>query len=267
MISPSSFTRLLTLLLALACIGCTGALDIALDSITCDQSLPAYASTDDVRMTCNDGKSSRCSFGQDVMIRGTLQYRSLGEYSNNGTGYASSNLRLLSVEYNLFEQFPIDFCGDWIESHSTTDNGMVCPNLDDFYYFNVPYTLPMNDDDMTMWFATGWQGVSTLQVRNGNSDDSALLTDCELRWHTYVTPSEEDGWKTMPSAAQTGIVLASVLTAILCCCTYAICCRRRNKHVTDVGYYDDFSDYEIHDEKKKICKNDKRIDRVEALRN
>jgi hypothetical protein len=46
-------------------------LDISFDKIQCDQSLPAYASTDDVRMTCNDGEDTRCSFGQDVMIRGT----------------------------------------------------------------------------------------------------------------------------------------------------------------------------------------------------
>lgn len=68
--SPS-LTRFLTLLLASVSIGSVRALDISFDRIQCDKSLPAYASTDDVRMTCNDGEDTRCSFGQDVMIRGT----------------------------------------------------------------------------------------------------------------------------------------------------------------------------------------------------
>jgi len=209
------------------------------------------------------------------MIRGTLQYRALNTFSYNGTGYASANLRLFSVEYSLFEDFPISFCGDWVESYNTTENnGMSCPYLDDFYYFNVPYTLPADDDDLTTWFATGWSGVSSLQVRNSYSDDNTLLADCTMHWHTYVTPSEEEGWKTMPSAAQTGIVLASVLTAILCCCTYMICCKRRNKHVTvtDIGYYDDVgADYKIYDEEKQKQKKKSKakidtMDEVEVSR-
>ena len=176
-----------------------------------------------------------------------MQYQGLSRYTN-GTGYASLNLRLLSVEYNFFDAYPIDFCGDWVEAQNKSQDGASCPYSNDNYYFNVQYTLPWDDDDITTWFATGWSGVSTLQVRNGSSKDSTLLADCTLHWHTYVTPSEEEGWRTMPSAAQTGIVLASVLTAILCCCTYLTCCRRRQKHVTDIGYYDDFSDYEVYNE-------------------
>ena len=303
--SPSSLTRFLTLLLASASIGSVRALDISFDRIQCDLSLPAYASTDDVRMTCNDGEDTRCSFGQDVMIRGTrklqpqqiferlhrktkrnlthifsirsfhivVQYNSLNTFSYNGTGYASANLRLFSLEYNLFQDFPISFCGDWIEPYSNTENeGVSCPYLDGFYYFNVPYTLPADDDDLTTWFATGWSGVSSLKVRNSYSDDNTLLADCTMHWHTYVTPSEEDGWKSMPSAAQTGIVLASVLTAILCCCTYMICCKRRNKHITDIGYYDDVgADYKIYDEEiqkqkeKKKRKNKGKIDTMDEV--
>lgn len=242
--SPSSFIRFLTFCLSLAWIHRARALDIAFDSIQCDESLSAFASSDDVKMTCDGGDNNRCSFGQEVLIEGSLHYHRLSRYTN-GTGYASANLRLLSVEYNLFEAFPIDFCGDWVQSYNKTQYGNSCPFSDDTYYFNIPYTLPWDDDDITTWFATGWSGVSSLQVRNGNSKSSSLLADCTLHWHTYVTPSEEEGWRTMPSAAQTGIVLASLLTAILCCCTYLTCCRRRQKHITDVDYYNEFSDYEV----------------------
>lgn len=270
--SPPSLARFSTLLLASAYISSIGALDIAFDRIQCDQSLPAYASADDVRMTCDDGQNTRCSFGQDAMIRGTLQYHNLDQYSYNGTGYASANLRLLSVEYNLFDSYPIDFCGDWIEPYNYSYSGDTCPGWDGFYYFNVPYTLPWDDDDITTWFATGWQGVSTLQVYSGKSADSTLLTDCTLHWHTFVTPSEEDGWKTMPSAAQTGIILASVLAFMCCCCTYITCCRQRKKHVTDVGYASeygastDFKKFEEKKEKRRKRKKNRDADRVEEVR-
>jgi len=247
--SSSSLTRFFTLLLALACIGCAGALDVAFDTIQCDESLPAFALADNVQMTCNDGESTRCSFGQDVLITGSLQYQGLDQYIYNNTGYASANLRLLSVEYKLFEDHPINFCGDWIE---TTSSSSDCATGDGSFYFNIPYTLPYDDDDITTWFATGWSGVSTLQVRSNSGNP---LSDCRLSWHTYVTPSEEEGWKTMPSSAQSGIVLASVLTAILCCCTYITCCRKRKKHVTDENYYNQFGDYEVYEEKRRSKKN------------
>ena len=194
----------------------------------------------------------------------SVQYNTLNRYTD-GTGYASANLRLLSVEYNLLESYPIDFCGDWIAANNDTDNGMPCPYWYGEHSFTIPYTLPWDDDDITTWFATGWSGTSSIQIRNGSTEDSTLLTDCTLKWHTYVTPSQAEGWTTMPSAAQTGIVLASVLTAILCCCTYIACCRRRTQHVTDIGYYNDFSDYQIFDEEKpkKKVKDAEKIETTE----
>jgi len=267
MVSQSSLSGFLILLVTSACIGSTGALDISFNRLQCDESLPAFAVTDDVKMTCQNGESNRCSFGQEIRLEGSLQYNELYKYSVNGTGYASANLRLLSVEYNLFEAFPIDFCGNGITSYNNSDT--ECPYSDGMHYFNLPYTLPFDDDDITMWFATGWSGVSTLQVRNGYTDDSTLLVDCKLHWNTYVTPSQAEGFQTMPSAAQAGIVLASVLSAILCCCCYMVCCRRRGKHVTDAGYYDDFASYQIYQDKKdkeKLAEKEGAVDPVEASR-
>jgi len=236
-------TKFLTLLLA--CISCVGALDIAFDELYCNKSLPVYATAGDVQMTCNDEQSTRCSFGQDVSLRGSLQYHGLSDSDYNGTGYASANLKLVSVEYSLFNDFPIDFCGDWAQASNRTDDETECPALDGYYYFNIPYTLPFDNDDLTTWFATGWSGVSDLQVRTDDADDSPLLMDCELHWHTYVSPSNADGWKTMPSAAQAGIILGSILVAIFCCCTWMTCCRKRRRHVTDISYYNDMEDVEV----------------------
>jgi hypothetical protein len=83
-----------------------------------------------------------------------VQYHSLNQYSSNGFGYASANLRLMSVRYDLLELFPIDLCGDWIESY-TGNSSEICPGWDGSYYFSVPYTLPYDENDITTWLATG----------------------------------------------------------------------------------------------------------------
>ena len=68
------FCNLLVLLLASKYIILITAIDVEFDRIQCDQSLPAYAEDGDVFMTCNDGSSTRCTFGQDVMIRGICKF-------------------------------------------------------------------------------------------------------------------------------------------------------------------------------------------------
>ena len=70
--TPSTTTFSL-LLLGFICIHRGQALDIVLGSVQCDESLPVYASPDDVRMTCNDGETNRCSFGEDVLIQGSCK--------------------------------------------------------------------------------------------------------------------------------------------------------------------------------------------------
>ena len=80
-----------------------------------------------------------------------------------------------------------------------------------------------------------WQGVSRLNIYAGASASSTLLTDCKLYWHIYVTPptDEVDGWKQLPSGAQVGVVVASILAFFCCCCSYLTCCRRRRRHVAN----------------------------------
>jgi hypothetical protein len=193
-----------------------------------------------------------------------VQYHGLSDYIVNGTnntGYASADLNLLSVEYNLFHLLPFNFCGEWVQAGKYNSN--PCP-YDGSYHFNVPYDLPWDDGDITTWFATGWQGTSNLIIYSSASeDDSDLLASCILHWKTYVTQTnEEAGWKTLPSAAQVAIILASVLAFMCCCCFYLSCCRRRRRkrHVTDVDYdgtdFKMFEDEKMKEEKKKKEKDE-----------
>mmetsp|Transcript_28113 Transcript_28113/g.76272 ORF Transcript_28113/g.76272 Transcript_28113/m.76272 type:complete len:271 (+) Transcript_28113:219-1031(+) len=265
MASFSSFVARASLLLAASRIAFTNALDIEFDRIECDEKLPAYVSFAEIQMTCDNGANTRCSFGSDVNMKGILFYHNLNQYTFNNTAYASANLKLLSVEYNLFEFFPVDFCGDWVQHYNYTYEGQECPDWDGYYSFNLPYTLPFDDDDVTMWFATGWQGISAIEIRSDQTESSPLLGYCTLYWDTYVTPSNEDGWRTMPSAAQAGVVVGAILAFLCCCCTWATCCRRRTKHVTDIGYYDDDKiDYEKYEDiQEKGDKKKKGQDKVD----
>ena len=199
----------------------------------------------------------------------TVQYSGLYTYvsNQNNTGYASADLNLLSVEYNLFNFLPFNFCGDWVSSGRYNDG--ACPS-DGQYTFSVPYTLPWDDGDITTWFATGWQGNSNLIIYSSPAEDnSTLLASCTLHWKTYVTKNEtaDEGWKTLPSAAQVAIIMASVLACMCCCCFYLSCCRRRRrkKHVTDIDYEGtDLGRFKIFDD-KKIKEEQKKKEKDELL--
>jgi hypothetical protein len=177
--------------------------------------------------------------GQEDQVEET-QYQDQQQQSNiwNTTGYASADLKLLSLEYSLFNFLPFNFCGDWVRQGQY--NNSPCP-YDGVYTFTIAYTLPWDDGDITTWFATGWQGVSDLIIYKNatQSDDNELLASCTMHWKTYVTQGDEsDGWKTLPSAAQAAIIMVSILAFLLCCGTYLTCCRRnrRRRHVTDADY-------------------------------
>jgi hypothetical protein len=152
-----------------------------------------------------------------------VQYQYLYLHSTNSTGYASANLKLLSVEYSLIKNLPLDFCGSWVTPN--TNNKNECP-VDGVYHFSIPYKLPWDDQDITSWFATGWEGTTNLEVYNDTTTDAKLLASCKFHWKTYVTESQEDGWHTMPSATQATIILAAILGAMCLCCFYLTCCRR-----------------------------------------
>ena len=72
--SPLIATLLILILSTTYLSNFTIALDIEFDSIQCDTSLPAYALDGDLQMTCDDGSSTKCSFGQDAVISGTSKF-------------------------------------------------------------------------------------------------------------------------------------------------------------------------------------------------
>lgn len=189
----------------------------------------------------SSGSSSSSSSSSS---QGTSSSSSSSWNSWNTTGYASADLKLLSIEYNLFNYLPFNFCGDWVRAGQYNNN--PCP-YDGTYTFSIPYTLPWDDGDITTWFATGWQGVSDLIIYKEATEEGSpdLLASCQMHWKTYVTQADEaDGWKTLPSAAQTGIILAAIAAFMCCCCMYLSCCRRRKRkrHITDADYAPDLED-------------------------
>jgi hypothetical protein len=153
-------------------------------------------------------------------------------YSNyNSSGFASANLRMLSLEYELFNLIPFNFCGDWVQNTNVT-----CPN-DGYYHFDLTYQLP-ETQDKTSWFASGWTATSELMIFSSRSESPSILADCKLEFHTYVTQNQESEWQSLPSAA---VVTLSLLGVSVAMCTVICClaCRKKKKRVTDRDF-DDF---------------------------
>jgi hypothetical protein len=149
----------------------------------------------------------------------------------NNTGYASANLNLMTLEYDLFQLMPFHFCDDWVKRSQYNYN--TCPE-DGKYHFEVPYTLPLDFDAKT-WFATGWKGESYLQIHAGRNESSPLLAQCKLTFQTHVTQSNEEGWRTLPTAAQTTLAMVGLVAAMLLCIG-CLACGPKRKHVTDDAF-------------------------------
>ena len=101
--------------------------------------------------------------------------------------------------------------------------------------FEVPYTLPTSFD-ATTWFASGWRGVSYLQIQADRYNSSATLAHCKLTFETFVTQSNDEDWQTLPSAAVATISLLSIIAAMLMCIC-CLACRPSRKQVTDDAYF------------------------------
>jgi hypothetical protein len=160
----------------------------------------------------------------------------------NSTGYATSTLNLLSLEYELFELLPFNFCGDWIKTGNGYYSNSSCP-YDGYYHFDLQYSLPSNAGHTT-WFASGWTATSEIMIFNTRTSGASVLADCLLEFHTSVTPSKftsgDDGWKAVPSAAAVALSLLGIaifMCMIICC----LACRTRKKRVTDRDF--DESDF------------------------
>jgi hypothetical protein len=141
----------------------------------------------------------------------------------------------MTLEFDLFSDLSVKFCGDWVSAKQDGD----CPG-DGSYHFQVPYTLPKNDD-FTTWFATGWKGTAFISIAsdrystydNSTSETSPVqLGYCELHFSTYTTESNAADWKTLPSAMTVSLTLVGIVAAMACCCCFLMC-RRRQRYVSD----------------------------------
>lgn len=149
---------------------------------------------------------------------------------------------MLTLEYELFELLPFNFCGDWVSS--TADNGNVtnytCPE-DGRYTFSLDYTLPENKDKTT-WFASGWTATSEIMIYSSRTESSTILADCKLEFHTSVTHTEESAeWKELPSAATITFALLSV-ALFMCMVVCFLACKRTKGREGD-HEFDDFQKY------------------------
>ena len=66
-------------LLLWASIACVSALDIQLDSFTCDNELPFYALG--IEMYCLDSESARCTFGSTSTFSGKCKFNYYTQYN------------------------------------------------------------------------------------------------------------------------------------------------------------------------------------------
>jgi hypothetical protein len=175
---------------------------------------------------------------------------------HNATAYATADLKLITLQYDLFNDLSVKFCGDWVSAKQSGD----CPG-DGSYHFELPYTLPKSHD-FTTWFATGWKGTATISITNdrfntydnSTSDTSPIqLGYCELHFSTYTTDSDAAGWRTLPSAMTVSLTLIGVIAAMTCCCCYLMC-RRRQRYVTDEPDESTFKRMEDGKETKTLAK-------------
>ena len=164
-----------------------------------------------------------------------VYYEGLTATDNENTtmGYATGNLQLMTVDYDLFQLLPIDYCGDWVY-----DSNFGCPD-DGIYHFQFPYQLP-GAEGINAWFASGWQGISYIKVYSAEKTTSTLMAHCKLHFKTYVTDSGESNWYTLPSAAQATIVLFGVIGSLFLIILCMACRTSNEPHPTDPDYTTDY---------------------------
>jgi hypothetical protein len=138
----------------------------------------------------------------------------------DNTAYATAELSLFTLNYNLFEDLAIPLCDDSM----TANEGYECP-ADGSYNYAVTYNLPSAGAESQSWLASGWQGTGQMQLfaaENGTT----MIGDCTLSLSTFVT--EKSGNKLQVPAASVAFgTLAGVLVASLLLCVFCCCCRKK----------------------------------------
>jgi hypothetical protein len=156
-----------------------------------------------------------------VIYNGT-QYAGL----QNDIAYATADLTFLTLNYDLFDNFPLDICSQtYIEANAS--NTDACPG-DGTYYFKLQYELPSTDNTKS-WFASGWKGSGEITFYSEQTSSSSKVADCKLLLGTSVSAAQDSNFRA-PSAAITSLVviLLAVLVALL---SLYVACRRRKPRV------------------------------------
>lgn len=196
---------------------------------------------------------SPCNYRFSVPL--AVNYNNLAMYTSyNSSGYASANLQMLSLQYELFQNLPFNFCGEWVQNSYGYSN-VTCP-YDGYYHFDLNYQLPPNEDKSS-WFASGWTATSEITIKSSRSESASILADCKLEFHTYVTQNQESEWQSLPSAA---VVTLSLLGAALAMCVVICClaCRKKTKRVTDRDF-DEFQKMQDDDDDTKGDSDDESV--------
>mmetsp|Transcript_28041 Transcript_28041/g.41413 ORF Transcript_28041/g.41413 Transcript_28041/m.41413 type:complete len:313 (-) Transcript_28041:59-997(-) len=257
-------------LLALVTTPFVSAIDIALESFDCDVELPIYATSMD--MSCDDEK--RCSFGETVTFSGILEYNNTGAagVSEDGKVYSKAGLQLMTLEYDLLDNFPFYMCGPWVaeleendevayesswgnrqladvenddaaQADDAVQNWNGC-TVDGSYAFFVDYDLPTSTDK-TSWLATGWKGVGNVRLFANSGDSESLIGYCTLKFGTYITPDEEQPmyFLFLPNSQIASYILAGFIVFCLLMIFYCTCCRCGGKKQKSRGYDSEMEKY------------------------
>jgi hypothetical protein len=140
----------------------------------------------------------------------------------NNVAYATANVSLFNLNFNLFDMKPIYLCdADAVTGTSTSAYGGYqnnCPS-DGYYKYSVNYTLPSAGSKS--YLGSGWTPSGTIKMFS-QADSSMLIGSCNISLATYVTPHSGQQYQTpaasVASAAVLGTLLGLTLLLFCCCC-------------------------------------------------
>jgi hypothetical protein len=140
----------------------------------------------------------------------------------DNTAYATAELSLFTLNYNLFEDLAIPLCDDSM----TANEGYECP-ADGSYEYAVTYNLPSAGAESQSWLASGWQGTGQIQLFAAENA-TTMVGECTLSLSTFVTKNSSNKLQT-PAASVVFGTLAAVLVASLLLCIFCCCCSKKKR--------------------------------------
>jgi hypothetical protein len=140
----------------------------------------------------------------------------------NNVAYATANVTLFNLNFNLFDMKPIYLCdADAVTGNSAYGGYQYnCPS-DGSYNYSVNYTLP--SAGTKSYLGSGWTPSGTIQMFS-QADSSMLIGSCNITLTTYVTPKSGQNYQTPAASIVSAVVLGTLLALTLllfccCCCT------------------------------------------------